>query len=216
MVELSGEVSSGLLHFRANDWHREISINDLGAECRGLVELIDNNPLVCADRVSIPGPTETLILIALGPLAKAQLIVESPIVLTNAPESDLAIDAYLDDLGWSEGVSVNYEPLDFGSVLVANALVKINTPPSFDILDGLFDECYARSFFVQLDGESDWDTKLVAGKPHAIYRLVVSPGEEYSLLRVQVMADRDGKAGAAQAIHAFNVMCGFEESLPFS
>jgi N-acetyl-gamma-glutamylphosphate reductase len=27
------------------------------------------------------------------------------------------------------------------------------------------------------------------------------------------MADRDGKAGAAQVVHALNVMCGFEESL---
>jgi N-acetyl-gamma-glutamylphosphate reductase len=27
------------------------------------------------------------------------------------------------------------------------------------------------------------------------------------------MADRNGKCGAAQVVHAMNVMCGFEESL---
>jgi N-acetyl-gamma-glutamylphosphate reductase len=34
-----------------------------------------------------------------------------------------------------------------------------------------------------------------------------------SLLTVQVMIDRNGKGGAAQVVHAFNVMNGFEESL---
>jgi hypothetical protein len=27
------------------------------------------------------------------------------------------------------------------------------------------------------------------------------------------MSDRDGKCGAAQFVHALNIMCGFEESL---
>ncbi len=43
------------------------------------------------------------------------------------------------------------------------------------------------------------------------YRL--TPGDENALLTIQAMGDRDGKACAAQLIHAMNVMAGFAECL---
>ena len=216
MVEMSGESALPGLQFSSGTWNREIRINDPSLECSGLVELIDNNPMVCADAVSVPGLMETLALIALGPLAKAQLIVERPILLCNADLSEEVLTEFLRTFGWDEGAMGSVEELDFGDVLVLNALVKIQTPRQVEVLDELFDECYGRSFFVRSDQDSEWDIRLVAGHPHAVYRLVISEGEEFSLLRVQVMADRNGKAGAAQVVHAMNVMCGLEESIPFA
>lgn len=209
-VEVSGEPVLDRLEFLQNGRKRRVVTNDVGLECHGLVELADNNPMVCADAVSVPGPGETLALIALGPLAKAQLILESPVILTNARIHDDILEAHLYDLGWDNGFFVNYEQVEFGDVFVLNALVKLNNPAAD--LDDLFEECYGRSFFVRRDQDSEWDTKLVAASPFALYRLVRTD----DLVRVQVMADRNGKAGAAQLIHAMNVMCGFEESLPFS
>ncbi|MBL8060504.1 MAG: hypothetical protein JNK63_07310 [Chthonomonas sp.] len=208
-VEVLGEPISDQIEFLQNGKKRRVVINDLSLECHGLVELDDNNPMVCADAVSVPGPGETLALIALGPLAKAQLLLESPIILTNVRVHDDLLEAYLYDLGWDEGFFVNYEEVDFGEALVLNVLAKLKDPHAD--LDALFEECYGRSFFVRRDQDSEWDTQLVAASPFALYRLVRAE----DLVRVQVMADRNGKAGAAQLVHAMNVMCGFEESLPF-
>jgi N-acetyl-gamma-glutamylphosphate reductase len=57
---------------------------------------------------------------------------------------------------------------------------------------------------------------LVAGKPFSAYRLRVVPDEPNSLLTVRLLSDPLGKCGAAQVVHAMNVMCGFEESLGIS
>jgi N-acetyl-gamma-glutamylphosphate reductase len=46
-----------------------------------------------------------------------------------------------------------------------------------------------------------------------VYRLRVTPNDNASLLTIQVLADRDGKCGAAQVVHMMNVMAGFEETL---
>ena len=57
----------------------------------------------------------------------------------------------------------------------------------------------------------DWLVSVIEHQPFAVYRLRVTPGPETSLLTIQVMADKDGKCGAAQVVHVMNVMCGFEE-----
>mgnify|MGYP000986779237 CR=1 FL=1 len=54
---------------------------------------------------------------------------------------------------------------------------------------------------------------IVANKPFAVYRLGLTPGDDTSLLTVRVLADKHGKCGEAQLVHALNVMCGFEEML---
>lgn len=80
-------------------------------------------------------------------------------------------------------------------------------------LDGLYEEAYGRSFFVRQAEEGDWDTRLVRGYDHAVYRLRLSPGEERAVLTVQAMGDFGGKLGAGQVVHVMNVMAGLEEGL---
>lgn len=179
----------------------------------GVVELTDNNPLVCADTFSVPSASATLAVLALGPLAEAGLIVERPTMLMSAEGSEGDANPFLASLGWQDGLTVAVDPVDLGSVVAATVVCSIVTPERLEDIDDLFDERYGRSFFVHRDEESSWDVSLVAGRPHAIYRLRVAPDHPNSLLTIRIMADRDGKCGAAQVVHAFNVMCGFEESL---
>ncbi|HWA82015.1 MAG TPA: hypothetical protein VG820_01175, partial [Fimbriimonadaceae bacterium] len=180
---------------------------------RGLVELIDNNPLVCADEFSLPSPAATLALIALGPLAEAGLIVERPTMLVNVEAEEEEISAFLEPLGWADGLTVSSETVDLGGAVAATIICAVATPDRIEDLDDLFDERYGRSFFVRRDEASDWHVSLVLDRPYAVYRLRISPDMPYSLLTIQVMASREGKCGAAQVVHALNVMCGFEESL---
>lgn len=171
-----------------------------------LTETEDNNPLVCADVAHVPGPSNTLVQIALVPLARAQLLREPPVLLFNYVPEDLELES----LGLEAEVAA--QPMDLGNVLALNVMAEVPSGLDPDDLDQLFEEAYGRSFFVRL-AEGAWDTKAVSGKPHAVYQLRLTPGDGTNLLTVQVMADRDGKCGAAQVVHKLNVMCGFEESL---
>lgn len=218
-VELLSGNSSHALEFDQGDWHRALDVgNEQGL--RGLVELMDNNPMVCADSMSIPDPSATLALIAIGPLARAGLIVEAPTLMFSfTPDPDI-VDSYLETEGWMEGATSAKVGQDLGDVLALRALCAIRTEgdpghgtTAFDEIDDLYNEAYARSFFIRRDEENAWDTALVAGKPFAVFRLSIAPDSPISLLTIQVMADRNGKCGAAQAVHAMNVMAGFEESL---
>jgi hypothetical protein len=182
-------------------------------EVMGLVELMDNNPLVCADEASVPSPASTLALIALGPLARTGLLVERPTLIVNVPADEEDVRLYLATMGWEEGCTLSAEETDLGGAAAATAIAAITNPETFDEIDALYEEAFGRSFFVRRDETSDWHVSLVLGKPHALYRLRLTPGDAESLLTVQVMADLKGKCGAAQVVHAFNVMCGFEESM---
>lgn len=219
-ISVGGDLLQGdsqRLCFEQGAWQRELHVNDTSLEVRGLPELMDNNPMVCADQASIPGPAETMALIALGPLARAGLLVEAPVLLANfAMETD-ALEVFLRDLGWDEGFLVGSEGdvLDLPEVLSLTALCKVHTPEDLDDLDALYEEAYGRSFFVHEAEDGEWVPERVAGRPEALYRLAVVPDEVHCLLRVQVLAAKDGKAGAAQWVHALNIMSGLEESLPF-
>jgi hypothetical protein len=208
----AGPASDGLaVAWDQGDWNRRLVAGSTIAEVRGLVELMDNNPLVCADEASVPSVAGTLALIALGPLARAAMIVESPAVRANT--ADDQVDEWLATEGWGCGAVFETDAAELGPVVAATAWAVAPAPVSLPDLVGLYDEAYSRSFYVRSDQDSEWDTRLVYGRPWACYRLAVTPDEPYCLVRVQVMADRDGKAGAAQLIHALNVMAGFEESL---
>src|SRR5579862_2487003 len=54
------------------DRHRSVFVDRVEASLKGIVELSDNNPLVCADSFSVPGPAATLAVLALGPLARSE------------------------------------------------------------------------------------------------------------------------------------------------
>jgi hypothetical protein len=203
------------IKFSVGSWNREIVTDQPGLEVAGLTELMDNNPMVCADVISVPSPLATLVLIALGPLAKAGLILESPVVICNAPGSLENAETFLAREGWVEGLTYSHEALEIGSVYALTAFAKVTTPEDTRIFKELYDECFGRSFFVRRDDASIWDKGLVEGEPFALYRLSLMHDQPESLLKIQVIADQDGKCGAAQIVHALNVMCGFEESVPY-
>ncbi len=215
---LSQGESADRVLFSNGKWDRELLNGVPGHEAingslYGLVELVDNNPLVCADVFSVPSPASTLALIGLGPLIRAGLVVEDPVVQlsfeTDAPDLLPA----LREMGWSGDVVLNCDPQELGSVRAAVLMAEIDVMDDYSELDDLFEESYGRSFFVRGVDALAWDAEQVRGLDHAAYSLRVSPFEDRALVTVLVMADIDGKCGAAQAIHAMNVMCGFEECL---
>lgn len=197
------------LRFWQGSWARAAYVGRADLEVSGLVELMDNNPLVCADEASVPDAASTLALIGLGPLIRAGLLAESPMLITNAPVDEALLLGFLH----LDSVALMCQEQDLGSVYAATVMAAISTPPRLEDLDDLFEEAYGRSFYVRRDETSEWDTKLVAGLPHAVFRLRITPDEPTSLLTVQVMADKHGKCGAAQLVHCMNVMAGFEETL---
>jgi len=184
---------------------RHVDVGTL-EDLRGLVEIVDNNPMVCADSFAVPSPLSTLIAIAVDPIREAGLLIEEPVVQTNLNGPDPE-----PFLGYS--VTVSTDTLDFGSVGVATVIAAIRTPDRLEDLDDLYEERFGRSFYVRRAEGADWDTKLVAGQAFAAYRLRIAPDEPFSLLTIQVMSDLNGKLGSAQVVHAFNVMNGFEETL---
>ena len=206
----AGEPTVGFIAWSQGDWERRLDYDGSDADVSGLIELADNNPLVCSDRATVPTPLTTLALVALGPLARAGLVADTPVLLCSFSADAPDFDRELARAGLATDVLVQIEPQDLGSVLAVTAMVEVPTLADMTEIDGLFEESYGRSFFVH-EASDEWDTKLVAGKPGAVYRLRQTPGDPNTLLTVQVIADRDGKCGAAQVVHTFNVMCGYEE-----
>jgi hypothetical protein len=200
------------IQFAVGAWQRAVEVGNYDLEVAGLVELMDNNPMVCADRTSVPDPLSTLPLIALGPLAWAGMILERPTLIASFEGSQADVDRAMATVGWTEGVTLHVEDRDLGTVRAATAIAAITTPKDWSEIDELYAERYSRSFFVRLDDSSAWDPHLVEGGHHAVYRLSYTPDEPTSLLTIQVLADWNGKCGAGQVVHAMNVMAGFEES----
>lgn len=200
------------MEFAQGNWHRAI-LQDRTDLLHGIVEIQDNNPLVCADSVSLPNPAATLASIALAPLIQSGMLVEPPSLVYSFEVEEDAADATLAGIGWAAGARCVGDPQELGGVLALAALAVIRTPDDLEEIDEAFEERYGRSFYVRRDESSEWSPSLVAGKPYACYRLRITPDQPNSLLNVQVLADRNGKAGAAQAVHLMNVMAGLEESL---
>lgn len=212
-VDQVGSIEVAGLQFSQGTWERAVVVGDPSA-AGGLVELIDNNPLVCADVVSVPDSASTLALIAFGPLIRTGLLTEPPVFQTNAPGSTELVEAFLNAFGWPHGVAASFESLRMGSVWAAQCGAIIQTPESLDEIDAIYQEAYGRSFFVRnVDDDDLWTPELVRHTPSAVYRIRITPETPRSLLTIQVMGDQEGKLGGGQVVHAMNVMAGFEESL---
>jgi N-acetyl-gamma-glutamylphosphate reductase len=210
-VIVQTEMAPEALLFERHGTRREIAIGIRG-EPFGLVELMDNNPLVCAQQVYVPDALSTLVLVALGPLIRADLILERPVIVTDCAGSADELSSALAASGYPGGATLEAVPGD-STCASATAMVAIPTPQDLDDLDALFAEAFGRSFFVRR-GETDDDLRTaVQGKPYAAYRLRITVGEIESLLSIDVSADLRGKCGAAQIVHVMNVMAGFEETL---
>ncbi len=207
------EDTSAGISFRQGEWHRSVVQGDSQTELYGLVELMDNNPLVCADQMSIPTPIGVLAAIALGPLIVSGLLYEEPTILASNGDDKYAIDELLRREGWEGGAILSADEKDLGGLLAATVIAAIRTPSRLEDIDDLYEERFGRSFFVHRDEISEWHVDLVRGSQNALFRLRIVPDEPYSLLTIQAMADRKGKCGAGALIHAMNVMAGFEESL---
>ena len=199
--------------FVQNGWNRRVYVGRMEEAQRGILEIMDNNPLVCADSMSVPSPGATLALIALGPLASGGLIADSPTIVTNVPLDEAEVAALMEPLGWWDGSYVHTEEQALEGVVAATVMVAIRTPDELDDIDALYEERYDRTLYVRRNEDSEWNPGLVADKPYALYRLRIAPDAGTSLLTIRVLADREGKGGAAQVVHAMNVMAGFEESL---
>lgn len=203
----------GWLSFWQNGRERHVLSGVDGAEVFGLPELMDNNPMVCADRVGVPSPLGTLGLIAFGPLARAGIIAEEPTILSSFEADIQGVEEALASIPYNQPIGLHWDRKELGSVLAATCFAEVAEPDEWTEIDALYNESFGRTFFVRQTHEGDWDTKLVAGTPHAAFRYRVSPDSPRGLVEIQVMADLNGKCGAAQAMHVFNLMCGFEESL---
>jgi N-acetyl-gamma-glutamylphosphate reductase len=169
----------------------------------GLVELMDNNPLVCADAASCPGAAATLALIALGPLERAGVLAEPASAVFSfevSGESDLPTTLH-----------IAADPVDGGSALSMSLIASLTQPATLTEIVELYDECYARTFFVRRVPQLD--PRETAGAPYAAYTVRFPLQDSPSTLQISVAADADGKCGAAQLVHLFNVMAGFEEDL---
>ncbi len=175
----------------------------------GLAELMDNNPLVCAETASIPPPAAVMALAALGPIWQSGLIC-------GEPAFDMSVDAelapWLESIQFFDSFTASARPDALDGVGALNLFVPITNPPDWSDLDTLYDEAYGGSFYVRRH-DGDWITAAALGSPALLYSLRISPGDGESLLTVQTMADLEGSLGAARAVHLFNVMCGFEECL---
>ncbi|MBS1718140.1 MAG: hypothetical protein JSS72_10470 [Armatimonadetes bacterium] len=192
---------------------RAILINDFSVAVRGLPEIMDNNPLVCANKACIPGPGETMALIALAPILRAGLTLEELIIQTNAPVSEPALGQFIGDLCALLAHEPFVEPVEYEEclVLVARMLLAEELQPQQ--IDDLYQESYGRSFFVQHLESPLGVPPAVHGSPAGFYRCRTEKGGGVTLVTCEVFADQNGKAGAAQLIHVMNIMCGFEENL---
>lgn len=214
-IDLSGAVDGASLEFHTNR-DRSVAIAS-GAqslpEIGGLVELMDNNPLVCADHAWVPDEATTLLLAAFGPIALSGLVLEAPSVLTNAPIVAEAIESGLESIGWSQGVTLAAVPDDMGDVYALTCLAKVSAPDDWEELDDIYEERYQKALYIRRDETSDWTPDLVRAKNEIVYRLRLTLGEGEGLLSIMVIGDRLGRCGPKAAIHMLNVMAGFEESL---
>lgn len=209
----SFENGENKIEFKRNGWNRQLLQAHPAVEGEyGLIELMDNNPLVCADNASTPGPAATLALIALGPLARAGILIERPNALFSFEGDYDELDLAMKTEGWNEGVTCAGDPLDLGSVLSGTFLALTKADNQQEI-DDLFHESYSRSFFVQQNAMEKLNPQNVMQKHHAEYATSLSPE---GILRVQVLADADGKCGASQMLHMLNVMACFEEDAGLS
>jgi len=203
-----------LIRFIEGDVERELDEGSVAADgSYGLIELMDNNPLVCAQRASVPGALATLGLICLGPLARAEMLAEKPTIEPSFGVDGAELAAALRLEGFEEGVRLLPSAGERVGLVSVRCTAALRARSAGDVGE-LFAELYGRSFFVRpanVLGEEQ-----LSGSPFATYSLDAARLEAEGILEVRAAADADGKCGAAQMVHMFNVMAGFEEDLGLS
>src|SRR5687767_8737898 len=118
---------------------RRVFHGNPSVELYGLTELMDNNPLVCADEAAVTGPAASLVMVALGPLAKAGLIADLPAVALNFGPATDEVDIALAGEGWLGGTAT---ATDDGQpeLLIAECICEIRVPSGVDDIGALYEE----------------------------------------------------------------------------
>lgn len=187
------------LEFGLNSYRRSIVVGYRERYPVGLIELFDNNPIVCAETVCLPAPVSTLALLAIDPLSKAGLGSGTLHVSCSAHCELDDIKPFLNQLGDRVNLRLDARVVaDEGCVAVE---VELAGDQTAEDIEELYDDAYGRSLLVMRDKEAH---------PLAASYSVVKVGDTAV---VRVASKIEGKAGAAQVIQALNVMAGFEDSL---
>lgn len=206
-VQLDRAPTEATLEISQHGWIRRIWIDRDSVPLFGLVELMDNNPLVCADEFSLPSPEGALSLIGLGPLIRCGALMGTPRAeFTFNVRPDSCLHA-LQSAHWANGIETAGGGGAHGTVLQALFRVDVD-PGAADDVPGIYEEVFGPSFYVRTMAPDCWNPADVDGQPFA--ELTFEGGRPGV---VRVAADRNGKCGAAQVVHAMNIMCGFEECL---
>lgn len=203
-----------VIRFLEGDTEREVHAGRVADDgCYGLIELMDNNPLVCAQRASVPGALATLGLICLGPLARAEMLAGKPAIEPSFDADGAELAAALRLEGFEEGVHLLPFAGERAGLLSLRCTAPLRSRSAADVGE-LFAELYGRSFFIRPANVLGEDQ--LRGSPFATYSLDAGRLEPEGVLEIRAVADADGKCGAAQMVHVFNVMAGFEEDLGLS
>ncbi len=192
---------------------RRLHIADARVEQYGLLELMDNNPIVCADDISIPSLAASLFLITLGPLLLSGLVVEPPSFVTNLNCHGTDLARAVRSVGWDDEVDIMTEAVHVGGIALATGIAVIQSVSDPEELAEFYLERFGKSPLIRMEGSTEWSPQLVEGKPLAIYRITVNPDEPTSLVSVKAMVDFTGAFQAAQMVTAMNVMYGFEDEM---
>jgi N-acetyl-gamma-glutamylphosphate reductase len=211
LARLKPEVSDSI-EINQEGWIRTLRAGIASGDTFGLIELMDNNPIVCATDVSVPLAADCAAIAAIGPLAEAGILLQPPVISSTADFSP-SFDGWLETVNWTGGATLNVVEADVSRGIHVTVMALIQSPEHHQEIDDLYDERYGRSFFIRRDETSVWAPELVQNQPYMTYRLRWTPDVGSGLLTVQLMGDRDGKFGFGGMVHALNVMLGFEESL---
>lgn len=187
------------LEFGLNSYRRSIQYGFREGCPVGVIELFDNNPIVCAERVCLPSPAATLALLAVDPLCKAGAIRQKVRLSCSSDCSVNEVEAFLQALGDRINVETSSDlHCDDSSVAIALSLPMDLAPNE---VEDLYGEAYSRTMLVMQSPRVH---------PVAAEYSVCSDG---GALQIKFESKLEGKAGAAQVIQALNVMAGFEDSL---
>lgn len=201
------------IQFERNGWERTITQGiPKEDEPYGLIEVMDNNPLVCADHVGLPGPAATLALIAFAPLIRAGVLNDVPAIAFSFEDDFTETEQALKRENWQSGVAITGESQPIQGRLVATAICQLEPNCSVNEIDEIYKEAYHSKIYVKR--QDNLEGRTAEGKPEAFFKLSYpEPNNVHKVLRVDTVADADGKCGSAQAVHILNIMAGFEETL---
>jgi hypothetical protein len=211
-VERSQPHSPYALEFTQSGRNRRITIGCKPQLQLGIVEIVDNNPLICADEVWLPRPSSTLVLLAAMPWVRAGLLRSIRSVEIESPTEKPEVLQCLNAIGVDGEIEVIPRTHCLQEVLEVSVLMTMKLGLRSDEVEEVFNSIYGNSFFVRSFSDRD-RTNQVHNTAIAGYTWNLVETQGVQEIAVIIAADRNGKCGASQIVHTMNVMAGYEESL---